>query len=52
MPSGGQYPASAVMTHHPDTPDGSWLETCTVPGSDKAGRTASLNTFIAWYEAR
>jgi hypothetical protein len=40
------------MTHRPDTLDGSWLETCTVPGSGKAERTASLNTFIAWYGAR
>lgn len=52
MPSGGQYPAHAVMTYHPNARDGSWLETCTLPGSDKAECTASLNTFIAWYGAR
>jgi len=35
------------MIYHPDAADGSWLETCTLPGSDKAECTASLNTFIA-----
>lgn len=52
MPSGGQYPANGVMTYHPNAPDGSWLETCTLPDSDKAECTAILNTFIAWYGAK
>jgi hypothetical protein len=51
MPSGGQYPANAVMTYHPGAPDGSWLETCTLPSSDRAECTAVLNTFITWYGA-
>ena len=45
------FAADAVMTY-PNVPDGSWLETCTLPGSDKVECTASLNTFIAWYRAR
>jgi hypothetical protein len=52
MPSGGHYPANAVMTYHPNAPDGSWLETCTLPDSDKAECTAALNAFIAWYGAK
>jgi hypothetical protein len=51
-PSGGRYPASAVMTYYPNVPDGSWLETCTLPDSDKAECTATLNTFIAWYGSK
>jgi hypothetical protein len=51
MPSGGRYPANAVMTYHPGAPDGSWLETCTLPSSDRAECTAALNTFITWYGA-
>lgn len=51
-PSGGPYPANAVMTYYPNAPDGSWQETCTLPDSEKAGCTAALNTFIAWYGSK
>jgi hypothetical protein len=52
-PSGGQYPADGVMTYHPsDQNDGSWLETCTLPPSQKDVCTAALNTFITWYGQR
>lgn len=51
-PSGGQYPASGVLTYYPNAPDGSWLETCTLPAARKAECTAVLNTFIAWYGQR
>jgi hypothetical protein len=50
--SGGQYPADGVMTYHPSAPDGSWQETCTLPGSDKGLCTAVLNTFVSWYGQR
>jgi len=52
MPSGGKYPANGVMTYHPGAADGSWLETCTLPDSDKTECTAILNTFIVWYGAK
>jgi serine/threonine-protein kinase len=52
QPSGGQYPASGVMTYHPSAPDGSWQETCTLPASEKNVCTAVLNTFVAWYGQR
>jgi hypothetical protein len=52
LPSGGLYPANGVMTYHPSAPDGSWKETCTLPGSDKDECTAVLNTFLSWYGQR
>jgi pimeloyl-ACP methyl ester carboxylesterase len=51
-PSGGQYPANGVMTYYPSAPDGSWLETCTLPASEKDVCTAALNTFVSWYGQR
>lgn len=50
--SGGPYPANGVMTYHPSSEDGSWLETCTLPASEKNICTAVLNTFISWYGQR
>jgi hypothetical protein len=50
-PSGGEYPANAVMTYV-TTPEGSaaftssWFETCTLPYSQQALCTAVLNDFI------
>lgn len=52
LPSGGLYPANGVMTYHPGTPDGSWRETCTLPGSDKDECTAVLNAYLSWYGRR
>ncbi len=52
LPSGGQYPADGVMTYHPGAPDGSWQETCTLPGSDESECAAILNTFRSWYGKR
>ncbi len=52
LPSGGQYPANGVMTYYPNAGDGSWLETCTLPASEKAECTAALNAFIARYGTR
>ena len=49
VPSGGRYPANGVMTYHPRAAAGSWLETCTLPGSDTAECTAILNAFLSWY---
>jgi hypothetical protein len=52
VPSGGQYPADGVLTYHPGAQDGSWRETCTLPGSEKAECTAVLNAFVSWYGQR
>ncbi len=52
QPSGGQYPASGVMTYHPSAQDGSWQETCTLPAGEKNVCTAVLNTFVSWYGQR
>jgi hypothetical protein len=52
LPSGGRYSADGVLTYHPDAPDGSWRETCTLPGSDKPECTAVLDTFVSWYGRR
>jgi hypothetical protein len=49
VPSGGQYPANGVMTFYPNSPSGSWLDTCTLPPADHALCTTSLNVFVAWY---
>jgi hypothetical protein len=52
LPSGGLYPANGVLTYHPGAPDGSWRETCTLPGSAKDECTALLNAFLSWYGQR
>jgi hypothetical protein len=55
-PSGGEYPANAVMTytHDPAGSSGnvwsSWLETCTLPYSQQKLCTAVLNDFAARYK--
>lgn len=51
-PSGGSYPANGVMTYHPGNPDGSWVETCTMPAASKAVCTSTLNYFLASYGGR
>jgi len=55
-PSGGEYPANAVMTYT-QNPQGSvgnvvdsWFETCTLPDSQQALCTAVLNDFVARYK--
>jgi hypothetical protein len=54
-PSGGEYPANAVMTYVTDPPGStgndvtSWLETCTLPYSQQALCTAVLNDFVVKY---
>ena len=52
LPSGGVNPANGVLTYHPGAPDGSWRETCTLPGSAKDECTALLNAFLSWYGQR
>ncbi len=55
-PSGGEYPANAVMTYVMDPPGSegntvtSWLETCTLPYSQQTLCTAVLNDFVARYK--
>jgi len=49
VPSGGRYPADGVMSYHAHAAAGSWLETCTLPGSDTAECAAILNAFVSWY---
>ena len=48
-PSGGEYPANAVMTYHSGNENGSWLDTCTLPYSQQALCTAVLNNFATTY---
>jgi serine/threonine protein kinase len=55
-PSGGEYPANAVMTYVIGPPGSnanyvtSWLETCTLPYSQQTLCTAVLNDFVARYK--
>jgi hypothetical protein len=49
IPSGGQNPGNGVMTYYPGNQNGSWLETCTLPTTEKELCTTALNSFIAWY---
>lgn len=51
-PSGGPFPANGVMTYYSDAPDGSWLDTCTLPASEHALCTVALNTFVSFYGGR
>jgi hypothetical protein len=48
-PSGGQNPANGVMTYYPGNPQGSWLDTCTLPTGEKDRCTAALNVFVTGY---
>ena len=52
VPSGGRYPANGVMTYYSGNPNGSWLETCTMPPGQKDLCTATLNYFTETYGAR
>jgi hypothetical protein len=52
LPSGGRYSARSVLTYYPGASDGSWRETCTLPGSDQADCTVALGTFVSWYVSR
>jgi hypothetical protein len=49
VPSGGRYSAHGALTYHPHAAAGSWLETCTLPGTDTAECTAILHAFVSWY---
>jgi hypothetical protein len=49
LPSGGQDPANGVMTYYPGNPNGSWLETCTLPSGAKDVCTAVLDQFLTGY---
>ncbi len=51
-PSGGQYAADGAMTYYSKNQFGSWLDTCTLPKTDKTLCTAALNIFISWYGDR
>lgn len=48
-PSGGQDPANGVMTYYPMDNNGSWIATCTLPGTEHAICTSALDAFISWY---
>lgn len=50
--SGGQFPANGVMTYVPQSYDGSYLETCTLPDNVHSTCTGILNDFVARYENR
>lgn len=49
MPSGGRYAAYGVMTYYPGSLDGSWMETCTLPSTDRQTCTTALDDFLASY---
>jgi len=49
VPSGGKYPADGVVTYYPHDPNGSYLETCTLPPSERDICIASLNAFLDEY---
>ncbi|HXQ44618.1 MAG TPA: hypothetical protein VN816_08265 [Acidimicrobiales bacterium] len=49
IPSGGRDPADGVMTYSPSRSPGSYLATCTLPSSQHALCTVSLNDFIVLY---
>jgi hypothetical protein len=51
-PSGGRYAANGVMTYYSGNPDGSWVETCTLPAASKDLCTTTLNYFVASYGDR
>lgn|GEM_PF-1887868 len=48
-PSGGINPANGVMTYYSGSPSGSWAETCTLPESEHALCTTTLNAFVSAY---
>jgi Protein of unknown function (DUF3761) len=48
-PSGGIYPANGVMTYYSGSSSGSWAETCTLPESEHALCTTTLNAFVSAY---
>jgi hypothetical protein len=52
VPSGGQYSARGVMTYHPRSADGSWMETCTLPSAQTTECTSVLAAFLTWYGQR
>jgi len=49
MPSGGLHPAKGVMTYYPQSPNGSWFETCTLPDSQRAICDSALAAFVSMY---
>jgi hypothetical protein len=54
-PSGGEYPANAVMTYNQNQDGGgtsysSWFETCTLPYDQQTTCTAVLNDFASRYK--
>jgi hypothetical protein len=48
-PSGGAYPANGVETFPAAGQSGSWIDTCTLPTSDKSLCTTVLNNFLTQY---
>ncbi len=52
-PSGGAYPANGVMTYlprtNPNSDNGSYLETCTLPASEQSVCTVILDRYVDWY---
>ncbi|HXL96693.1 MAG TPA: hypothetical protein VN969_47915 [Streptosporangiaceae bacterium] len=51
-PSGGQNPARGVLTYHPGSGYGSWLETCTLPAGDAAECAAIVSNYTSSYGSR
>jgi len=52
-PSGGEYPATGVVTYKPahgDVTYGSWAQTCTLPSSEHALCAAAIQAFVAMWD--
>lgn len=52
IPSGGEYPASGVLTYSLPTVPGSYLATCTLPSPRHVLCTTVLDTFAAVYSRK
>jgi hypothetical protein len=48
-PSGGAFAANGVETYYAGNQFGSWLDTCTLPGAERALCTTVLNNFVSQY---
>ena len=47
--SGGEYPAVGIMTYNPDSDDGSYLDSCTLPEREQDICSVALATFTDNY---
>lgn len=48
-PSGGPYQADGAMTYNPQSENGSYIDTCTLPANDQPICDVALDAFVANY---